>query len=348
MNDYCLSFKRLIDYLSNRCANQFTIKMELDIDTHIDIDLSNNVHSKTQSTTKRKQVVSQFTALLPLSGNMSTNQPNNNKRYEWAALQLSSTFNPHKVFRIAIHWLVASSPRIESEVKGLNRRCSQFGLKIQQFPEYSINADLYLHALIAPPVIVLDIVGSAAYLESVLLNRSSNANNNSSTTTTNYGFVDDGYRSTSYSNLPNTTQLTIPTLSFTRRSKYSPKREPARQLIHVSGDFFIRILIDSAGVGVVFYLENSGGGGKGNAATFRGLEGVVRKVVGEYEEMVGREKLELEEREKEEELRKERIEEEEGEASRIEKEVDEEGNDSLGGEGDDAAPELDVAKGNLM
>ena len=58
--------------------------------------------------------------ILPLAEKKKTN-----KRFEWAVMQVNAAFNPLRVFRISFQWLVASSPRIETEVKSLVRKCAQ-------------------------------------------------------------------------------------------------------------------------------------------------------------------------------------------------------------------------------
>ena len=116
----------------------------------------------------------------------------------------------------------------------------QFGLNLHQFPETSVSSNLFLHAFISPPKIIVERGGP--WIESQLL-----ANPR-------HGFVDDGYRNTDY-DIPG-----LPNFRFKPKSMYSPKTEPARQLIHASGEFFIRILQesdrDSSSKVAFFYINN--------------------------------------------------------------------------------------------
>ena len=68
---------------------------------------------------------------------------------------------------------------------------SQFGLNLHQFPETSVSSNLFLHAFISPPKIIVERGGP--WIESQLLSNPR------------HGFVDDGYRNTDYDipGLPN-------------------------------------------------------------------------------------------------------------------------------------------------
>ena len=235
--DYIDKFNKLIEYISNRCVEKFTVEVQRDDDESFLFQSSAwaAVAGKGGQISQPKKLMKRATtrptrnAILPLN-----ERKKKNNRFEWAVISLNATFDPKRVFRISIHWLVASSPRVESEVKGLHRRCAQFGLKMQQFPEYSISSDLFIHAFLAPPLIILEEGGE--FVENALLR--------------DQGFVDDGFRNTDY-DIPG-----LEGFEFAQRSKHSPKREPARQLIHHTGFFFLRIMKDIRLRTVIFYLEN--------------------------------------------------------------------------------------------
>ncbi|GMH53072.1 hypothetical protein TL16_g01366 [Triparma laevis f. inornata] len=225
VEEYKEKFKRLLDYLSQRCGQQIAVDM-VGVSNPLGGGGGGGERPSRRKETKREH----RNIILPLA-----EKKRRNKRYEWAVMQLGANFNPRRVFRISFQWLVASSPRIETEVKSLLRKCVQFGLTLHQFPETSISSSLFLHAFISPPRIIVEKGGE--WIESMLLKNE-------------HGFVDDGWRNTDY-DIPG-----LPNFKFKPKSKYSPKREPARQLIHVSGEFFIRILRDENSKVAFFYCNN--------------------------------------------------------------------------------------------
>ena len=214
-------FGRLLEYLSNRTGESLKVNI-------VEGD-SGSAGMRRDATSRRSQsVVLQFSNDKKKSGTTD--------RYEWALMQLGTTFNPRRVFRISFHWLVATSPRIETEVKTLQRRCAQFGLTLHQFPETSISPNLLLHAFLAPPSIIVP-SGGEWITSKLLLNPS-------------LGFVDDGWRMTDY-DIPG-----LPGFSFVARGRYSPRQAQARQLIHESGGYFVRVLADKNGKAAFFYCSN--------------------------------------------------------------------------------------------
>ena len=125
--EYVEKFLKLLDYLRKRTEGG---------DEDIDIEIRNREGLKgedegvstTGYKTDNKRTMKHY--VVPLA------DLKRHGRYEWMILAMSSFFDPGRVFRIGYHWLVGSASRVESEVKGLSRRCAQFGLRLQQFPEY--------------------------------------------------------------------------------------------------------------------------------------------------------------------------------------------------------------------
>jgi len=66
-------------------------------------------------------------------------------KYEWLELVIDATFDTQQAFRIDINWLVASGSKVEAQIQLLLRRCSQYGLRIVQLPNYANSSTLYLH-----------------------------------------------------------------------------------------------------------------------------------------------------------------------------------------------------------
>ncbi len=58
-------------------------------------------------------------------------------KYEWLELVHDSNCDTRRTFRITIQWLVAVASKIDQQAKTLQRRCSQYGLKLVSVPHYS-------------------------------------------------------------------------------------------------------------------------------------------------------------------------------------------------------------------
>ena len=143
----------------------------------VDVD-DQNPSTKNKNDTKANMK----TYVVPLA-NLSKNG-----RYEWMILAMSSFFDPRRVFRIGYCWLVGSASRVESEVKGLSRRCAQYGLALQQMPEYSLSSNLHIHPFVAPVLLVVNSADIGDLIEQNLFDK--------------FDFVDDGYRHTDYLGVP--------------------------------------------------------------------------------------------------------------------------------------------------
>ena len=225
--EYREKFKKLIDYLSNRSGGKILIAYHEDNAAHNQDEGGQNAGRGGEWERETNRITL----------NLNEKKRGGKVRNEWAIMTMNKGFNPKRVFRISIQWLCASAPRIESEVKTLNRRCGQFGLSLHQFPETSVNSNMYLHAFISPPVIIIGQGGQ--YIEEKLLADSS------------LGFVDDGYRQTDYD------IEGLEGFTFNRRRKYSYARKaPGRQIVYYSGQFFVRFLRDALGKTALFYVDN--------------------------------------------------------------------------------------------
>jgi len=285
VEEYKEKFRRLIDYLSQRCGQQIAVDLagisEPPKAPGSPRGGAGGGGGVSRRPLRRKETKREHrNIILPLA-----EKKRRNKRYEWAVMQLGANFNPRRVFRISFQWLVASSPRIETEVKSLLRKCVQFGLTLHQFPETSISSSLFLHAFISPPRIIVEEGGE--WIESMLLKNEE------------HGFVDDGWRNTDY-DIPG-----LPNFKFKPKSKYSPKREAARQLIHVSGEFFVRILRDENSKVAFFYCNNRDKNASTNLSVhFKEFRTMIKR----YERVWKEERKEKEKRmKKEEELHAKRV-----------------------------------------
>ncbi|GMI19399.1 hypothetical protein TeGR_g6852, partial [Tetraparma gracilis] len=122
-DEYTENFKKLIDYLSNRSGDGDKIEIKY----RNDEDTENQTEPASQEKIQRGLQWERETnkIVLALDEKKKKGQDTTSVRNEWCVLTMNKSFNPNRVFRISIQWLCASAPRIESEVKTLNRRCGQ-------------------------------------------------------------------------------------------------------------------------------------------------------------------------------------------------------------------------------
>jgi hypothetical protein len=67
--------------------------------------------------------------------------------FEWIEIAIDPTFDTSRSYRIMCNWLVATSAKVETQVQLLQRRCTQFGLKLISLPQTTISWNLFLHAV---------------------------------------------------------------------------------------------------------------------------------------------------------------------------------------------------------
>jgi len=224
--DYVEKFLKLLEYLKKRTEGN---DEEIDIEIRNREGLTGDGEGVTSYKIDNKRTMKHY--VVPLA------DLKKNGRYEWMILAMSSFFDPKRVFRIGYHWLVGSASRVESEVKGLSRRCAQFGLRLQQFPEYSLSSNLHIHSFLSPVLLVVEDAATGDLIEQNLLER--------------FDFVDDGYRHTDYINVPG-----LGNFRFAKKGTFQRKSELAHQLIHRLGNTFVRILRDLDRKFALFYVEN--------------------------------------------------------------------------------------------
>lgn len=67
--------------------------------------------------------------------------------FEWIEIAIDPTFDTSTSYRIMFNWLVASSAKVETQLQLLQRRCTQYGLKLISFPQTTVSWNLFLHAV---------------------------------------------------------------------------------------------------------------------------------------------------------------------------------------------------------
>lgn len=115
-NEYLIKFQRLVEYLGKFQQKDDTKSVSIELITSSDAD------PKASSGDKR------FVVDL---------RKKREDKYEWMELVHDSNFDTRRTFRITIQWLVAVASKIDQYAKNLQRRCSQYGLKLVSVPHFS-------------------------------------------------------------------------------------------------------------------------------------------------------------------------------------------------------------------
>lgn len=66
-------------------------------------------------------------------------------KVEWMELVHDSNCDTRRTFRITMQWLVAVASKIDQQAQLLNRRCSQYGLKLVSVPNFSCLRSCFLN-----------------------------------------------------------------------------------------------------------------------------------------------------------------------------------------------------------
>jgi hypothetical protein len=69
----------------------------------------------------------------------------NDEKYEWMEMVHDCNCDTRRTFRITIQWLVAVSEKINQQAQLLQRRCTQYGLKLVSVPHYSALRSCFLN-----------------------------------------------------------------------------------------------------------------------------------------------------------------------------------------------------------
>lgn len=127
-------FMRLLDYLSKLVRCDAVENMNIKVTTTAEArEESNHETSKTTS------------GIVPVKHFILQLRKGTREKYEWLDLVMDSVFDTKQTYHISFHWLVASGSKVDAQVQLLQRRCTQYGLNLIPFPQYSRSSSLYLH-----------------------------------------------------------------------------------------------------------------------------------------------------------------------------------------------------------
>jgi hypothetical protein len=138
--NYVDKFRKLLDYLNKLQESDET---DGGLDVKIVTNDDERVDPREQVTSVRRETADMVKRL--------TVQLRKGKRdpYEWLDIAVEPTFDTRRSYRIMIQWLVASSSKVESQVQLIQRRCSQYGLKLISMPQLSISPNIFLNPVSA-------------------------------------------------------------------------------------------------------------------------------------------------------------------------------------------------------
>lgn len=136
---YVAKFKRLLEYLERLREKDGSTSTPLNINIKTSADKSKNMSNYAfRGRRDMTDSMLRFTVQL-MRGKKDT--------FEWVEMAINQTFDTSKSYRIIFNWLVASSAKVENQITLLQRRCTQFGLKLIAFPQTTVSWNLYIHAV---------------------------------------------------------------------------------------------------------------------------------------------------------------------------------------------------------
>ena len=221
---YVAKFRRFLEYLE-KLRDKAEASTPLSIKFVTSLEKENQIESQRLESlpgVERSSMVRFYVQLRKGKGDI----------LEWMEVALDATFDTSWTYRIMFNWLVASSGKVDSQVQLLQRRCTQYGLRLIPFPQITVSRNVFLNPFKAPAIlsvrqrsidkltldrklVEMDYVYDGVFLtevESIL-----------------ECIVEDGYK-----------------YQFPRRHRYSSSIAPCmgKQFVHRSGTLFVRVLCD--------------------------------------------------------------------------------------------------------
>lgn len=151
---------------------------------------------------------------------------------EWMEVALDATFDTSWTYRIMFNWLVASSGKVDSQVQLLQRRCTQYGLRLIPFPQITVSRNVYLNPFKAPAILTV----RHRSIDKLSLDRK----------LVEMDYVYDGVFLTEVASILECIREDGLVYLFPRRHRFSESIAPTmgKQFVHRSGTLFVRVLCD--------------------------------------------------------------------------------------------------------
>ena len=219
--DYVKKFQRLLDYIGKQFLDINPDQMGIKIVTTADAEKEAN---------KRRMSFDNKHFRVPLKKGSA-------ERNQWLEMLIDSTFDTRTSYKIMLNWLVASAVQVGAQVKLLQRRCAQYGLRLISFPQDSVTGGVQLHPFIAPILIHIREKEAVDRVERSIYS---------------LDFIDDCIIPMETAELEKESDYQFPVSRFGRRRL----KAPSKQYVHLSGTLFCRIVRDMKGRGIVIVYEN--------------------------------------------------------------------------------------------
>ena len=151
---------------------------------------------------------------------------------EWMEVALDATFDTSWSYRIMFNWLVASSGKVDSQVQLLQRRCTQYGLRLIPIPQITVSRNVFMNPFKAPAILPI----RQRSIEKLTLDRK----------LVEMDYVYDGVFLTEVESIVECIVEDGYRYQFPRRHRYSSSIAPTmgKQFVHRSGTLFVRVLCD--------------------------------------------------------------------------------------------------------
>jgi len=229
---YIEKFKNFLDYLGKlREKDEVNSELGVQIITNEDKPVSDSAKVTRKI---RKGTIEEMKSLIIKL------QKRKKDMYEWVEVAIDPVFEVSRNYRIVLHWLIASTGKVENLLQQLQRRCTQFGLEMTTFPETSISRNLLINPFITPEFFCV---------------RKPDHNKTIVTWLLDEDFVYDGIHMTNPSYLK--------TIENSHEFKFEVKRwckeihsVPARQYVYRTGAVFIRLIMDEQGWLILVVILN--------------------------------------------------------------------------------------------
>jgi hypothetical protein len=235
---YIAKFKRLLEYLEKlREKDESGRPLNIKIVSSVD-------KKKVQDTAAAEQQQGYQVLSTPgIAGSSMVRfyvqlRKGKSSNFEWFEYAVDSTFDTTWTFRIMFHWLVASSGKVDTQVQLLQRRCTQYGLNLVQFPQQSVSRNVFLNPFRAPAIFTIRDAKKALLLDTTMLA---------------IDFIHDGVFYTDARQIAECIQDGQIEFDFGQRWSKQPA---ARQFVHRSGSLFVRIITDKKGWALVVAFSN--------------------------------------------------------------------------------------------
>jgi hypothetical protein len=229
--EHIAKFMRLLEYF-NRIREKTDTEQNLNVKIVSNYGGINDETDKTNSTPGiSRESMKRFYVQL---------RKGKKELFDWLEVVIDSTFDTAWSYRIMFNWLLASSGKVDMQLQQIQRRCTQFGLKVVAFPQVSVSSNLLLNPFKSPVIYsILEPVRAATLLKEMAQ-------------LAQLDFVHDGVFSTDARTLMECTN-TKEDFDFG-----GPRSNLAlgRQFVHRSGTLFVRCIADRKGKALVVAFGN--------------------------------------------------------------------------------------------